>query len=90
MTILSTANCSSGYGAMWGGAAGITLRMLTQDQVPILSAFGPLMGGALSGYATEMYCQRRFVNPMDRQALTAMGYGVVGAVAGGTVVSVVM
>ena len=89
MTIMSTANCRSGYGAIWGGAAGVTIRILTNDSVPILNAFGPLMGGALSGYATEMYCQGRFVNPMDRGALTAMGYGVLGSFAGSIVVSTV-
>ena len=52
--------------------------------------FGPLMGGAVSGYATEMYCKGRFVSPLDREALVAMGYGVAGAIAGGTVVSIVL
>ena len=75
---------------MWGGAAGITMRVLTQDGVPILNMFGPLMGGAVSGYATEMYCKGRFVSPLDREALVAMGYGVAGAIAGGTVVSIVL
>ena len=88
--MLSTANCSSGYGAIWGGAVGITLRVLTDDGVPILNMFGPLMGGAVSGYATEMYCKGRFVSPLDREALVAMGYGVAGAIAGGTVVSIVL
>ena len=50
--------------------------------IPFLGDFGPIMGGALTGYATEIYCQNRFVSPVDRAALTAMGYGAMGGAAG--------
>jgi len=68
----SSVNCASGNSALAGGAVGAFIY------IPILGDFGPILGGALTGYATEIYCQNRFVSPIDRAALTAMGYGAMG------------
>ena len=62
----SSVNCASGNSALAGGAVGAFIR------IPFLGDFGPIMGGALTGYATEMYCQKRFVSPMDRSALSGL------------------
>ena len=72
----SSVNCASGNSALAGGAVGAFIR------IPFLGDFGPIMGGALTGYATEMYCRKRFVSPMDRSALSAMGYGAMGGMGG--------
>lgn len=72
----SSVNCQSGNAAIFGGAVG------TFIPIPIFGNFGPILGGALTGYATEIYCQNRFVSPMERAALTAMGYGAMGGAAG--------
>ena len=72
----SSVNCASGNSALAGGVVGTFIN------IPFLGDFGPIMGGALTGYATEMYCQKRFVSPMDRSALSAMGYGAMGGAAG--------
>ena len=72
----SSVNCASGNSALAGGAVGAFIR------IPFLGDFGPILGGALTGYATEMYCQKRFVSPMDRSALSAMGYGAMGGMGG--------
>ena len=72
----SSVNCASGNSALAGGAVGAFIN------IPFLGDFGPIMGGALTGYATEMYCQKRFVSPMDRSALSAMGYGAMGGMGG--------
>ena len=72
----SSVNCASGNSALAGGAVGAFIR------IPFLGDFGPIMGGALTGYATEMYCQGKFVSPIDRAALTSMGYGAMGGAAG--------
>ena len=75
----SSVNCASGNSALAGGAVGAFIPL------PIFGNFGPILGGALTGYATEIYCQNRFVSPVDRAALTAMGYGAMGGAAGITV-----
>ena len=72
----SSVNCASGNSALAGGVVGTFIN------IPFLGDFGPIMGGALTGYATEMYCQKRFVSPMDRSALSAMGYGAMGGMGG--------
>ena len=72
----SSVNCASGNAPLAMGAVGSLIY------IPFLGDFGPIMGGALTGYATEMYCQKRFVSPIDRAALTAMGYGAMGGAAG--------
>ena len=72
----SSVNCASRNSALAGGAVGAFIR------IPFLGQFGPILGGALTGYATEIYCQNRFVSPIDRAALTSMGYGAVGGAAG--------
>ena len=72
----NSVNCASGNSAIAGGAVGAFIR------IPFLGDFGPILGGALTGYATEIYCQNRFVSPVDRAALTAMGYGAMGGAAG--------
>ena len=68
----SSVNCASGNSALAGGVVGTFIN------IPFLGDFGPIMGGALTGYATEIYCQNRFVSPIDRSALTA-GALAVGA-----------
>lgn len=73
---LSSVNCASGNAPLAMGAVGSLIY------IPFLGDFGPIMGGALTGYATEMYCQKRFVSPIDQAALTAMGYGAMGGAAG--------
>lgn len=73
---LSSVNCASGNAPLAMGAVGSLIY------IPFLGDFGPIMGGALTGYATEIYCQNRFVSPVDRAALTAMGYGAMGGAAG--------
>ena len=70
--MFSSVNCASGNSALAGGAVGAFVY------IPILGDFGPILGGALTGYATEIYCQNRFISPLDRAALTAMGYGAMG------------
>ena len=72
----SSVNCASGNSALAGGAVGAFIN------IPFLGDFGPIMGGALTGYATEMYCQGKFVSPIDRAALTSMGYGAMGGAVG--------
>ena len=72
----SSVNCASGNSALAGGVVGTFIN------IPFLGDFGPILGGALTGYATEIYCQNRFVSPIDRAALTAMGYGAMGGAAG--------
>ena len=72
----SSVNCASGNSALAGGVVGTFIN------IPFLGDFGPIMGGALTGYATEIYCQGKFVSPIDRSALTAMGYGAMGGAAG--------
>ena len=72
----SSVNCASGNSALAGGAVGAFIN------IPFLGDFGPILGGALTGYATEIYCQGKFVSPIDRSALTAMGYGAMGGAAG--------
>ena len=72
----SSVNCASGNSALAGGAVGAFIY------IPVLGNFGPILGGALTGYATEIYCQNRIVSPIDRSALTAMGYGAMGGAAG--------
>ena len=72
----SSVNCASGNSALAGGAVGAFIR------IPFLGDFGPIMGGALTGYATEIYCQGKFVSPIDRSALSAMGYGAMGGMGG--------
>ena len=72
----NSVNCQSGNAAVFGGAVGTIIP------IPITGQFGPILGGALTGYATEIYCQNRFVSPIDRAALTAMGYGAMGGAAG--------
>ena len=79
---LSSVNCASGNAPLAMGAVGSVIY------IPFLGDFGPIMGGALTGYATEMYCQKRFVSPMDRSALSAMGYGAMGGMGGIAVRSV--
>ena len=74
----NSVNCQSGNAAIFGGAIGTIIP------IPITGQFGPILGGALTGYATEIYCQNRFVSPIDRAALTAMGYGAMGGAAGVT------
>lgn len=73
---MSSVNCASGNAPLAMGAVGSLIY------IPFLGDFGPIMGGALTGYATEMYCQKRFVSPVDHSALTAMGYGAMGGAAG--------
>ena len=70
--MFQSVNCQSGNAAIFGGAVGTIIP------IPIAGQFGPILGGALTGYATEIYCQNRFVSPIDRAALTAMGYGAMG------------
>ena len=72
----SSVNCASGNSALAGGVVGTFIN------IPFLGDFGPIMGGALTGYATEIYCQGKFVSPIDRSALSAMGYGAMGGMGG--------
>lgn len=74
--MFQSVNCQSGNAAIFGGAIGTIIP------IPITGRFGPILGGALTGYATEIYCQNRFISPVDRAALTAMGYGAMGGAAG--------
>ena len=76
--MFQSVNCQSGNAAIFGGAVGTIIP------IPIAGQFGPILGGALTGYATEIYCQNRFISPVDRAALTAMGYGAMGGAAGVT------
>ena len=43
----SSVNCASGNSALAGGVVGTFIN------IPFLGDFGPIMGGALTGYATE-------------------------------------